>query len=249
LDELSRQRYLRQLIIPGFGEEAQRKLSDATVFIAGAGGLGSSAALYLAAAGVGCLRICDDDVVELSNLNRQILHNESRLGRNKADSAAETLRELNPSIRIEPLAVRITPENIGELAGRALFLVDCLDNVATRYILNRFAWKKGLPLVHGGINGMAGQVTVLVPGKTPCMQCLFPEEPPRGTIPVLGAAPGVIGSLLAMETIKMITGFGEPLLGRLFFWDGMTQEARTIAWKGIPDCPVCGGGPPGPMKP
>ena len=217
-DEL--ERYQRQMMIDGWGEVGQKKLKGATVFVAGAGGLGSPVAIYLAVAGVGHLRVCDSDVSELSNLNRQILHDASRLGRNKASSAGETLRTMNPTVCVTPLSARIEPTNVDELVGDAAIMVDCLDNFGARYLLNDVAVRRGIPLVHGAVSGLDGRLAFFNPPRTPCLRCVVPEPPPRQVFPVLGATPGVIGSLQALETLKFLTGVGELLLGELLAWDG-----------------------------
>lgn len=238
-EALGAERYQRQILIEGLGESGQRKLREATVFIAGAGGLGSPAAYYLAAAGVGRIRIGDSDRVELSNLNRQILHSEERIGTPKALSAARTLQGFNSAITVEGIETRITAETAAELFSGADIILDCLDNVETRYILNRYARDTGTPIVHGGINGLAGQMTLIIPGKTPCLGCLFPFAPAKMTIPVLGAAAGVIGSLQAIEAVKYLTGTGRTAENRLIFFDGSDGGFETIPMERNPRCPHC----------
>jgi len=179
LTEEENQRYHRQIILPGWGEEGQEKVEEAVVFIAGAGGLGSPVAIYLAAAGVGRIRICDHSEPELSNLNRQILHTDSDIGKKKAISAQETLREINPHVQVEPLPVFIERENIDILVGDAGIIIDCMDNFPTRHVLNECAVRKGIPFVHGGVIGMCGQITFIHTPQTPCLKCIFPGSPPR----------------------------------------------------------------------
>jgi molybdopterin-synthase adenylyltransferase len=241
IHEKNSQRYLRQLIIPGWGDETQEKLAAATVLVAGAGGLGGPAALYLAAAGLGKIRIVDSDKVELSNLNRQILHDESSLGRDKTASASERLAGLNSSILIEPLCRRITDETIAELTEGVDVIVDCLDSFASRMVLNRQAVKSRIPLVHAGIAGTGGQLTVFAPAESGCLACLFPEKvaDSEGPLPVLGATAGVLGSLEAMEAIKLVSGLGDPLVGRLLLFDGFSGDFREVHLEKNPRCPVC----------
>jgi molybdopterin-synthase adenylyltransferase len=233
-------RYGRQLILEDFGEEAQEKLKKSTVFIAGMGGLGSPAALYLAAAGVGNIKICDNDVIELSNLNRQIIHNTNRIDMLKAESAKKNLTSLNPTINIEAYTESISTESIEKLANQTILIIDCLDNIETRYIINEFALGNNIPIVHGGVRGLAGQASLIVPGKTPCLKCIFPVKPEKSTIPVLGATAGVIGSIQAMEAIKFLTGMPGSLENTLLLYDGSTQNFERISIIKDPDCEACG---------
>jgi len=240
LTEEENQRYHRQIILPGWGEEGQEKVKEAVVFIAGAGGLGSPVAIYLAAAGVGRIRICDHSEPELSNLNRQILHTDRDIGKKKAISAQETLREINPHVQVEPLPVFIERENIDILVGDAQIIIDCMDNFPTRHVLNECAVRKGIPFVHGGVIGMCGQITFIHTPQTPCLKCIFPGSPPREVFPIVGATPGVIGTLQAVEALKFITGIGENLKGRLLIWDGERMVFQEIVINKYPNCPVCG---------
>jgi len=233
-------RYNRQILLNGWGTEGQRKIKNSTVFIAGAGGLGSPVAMYLTAAGVGEIRICDDDTVELSNLNRQILHSDSRIGQSKALSAEKTLRELNPSLSFHCFPERLAENNAEQIIGQPDIIVDCLDNYPTRYLLNSYCLSRKIPLVHGAIWGLIGQITFISPPETPCLQCIIPEAPPKEVFPVLGATPGVIGSLEAMETLKYLTEIGELLKGRLLLFDGENMSVEVIKVNHRPDCPVCG---------
>ena len=233
-----RKRYARQILT--FGEEGQERLKSASVLVAGAGGLGTVISLYLAAAGIGHLRIIDCDVVEPSNLNRQILHWSGDIGRPKTASVADKLAALNPLIRIEAIIARITEESIEGMARGCDLIVDAMDNVPTRHLLNRAAVAQKIPFVHGAVRGFFGQATTVIPGKGPCLRCFFPESSPREVFPIVGAACGVIGSIEVAETIKLLTGKGEPLAGKLFIWDGLSGAAETIAIERNPSCPVCG---------
>jgi adenylyltransferase/sulfurtransferase len=236
-----RERYHRHMMIAGWGEAGQEKVKSARAFVAGAGGLGSPTAMYLAVAGVGRLAICDCDSPELSNLNRQILHNDSRIGMNKAESAKLTLEQLNPSIGIEALTVRIEAGNVDELVGDADIIVDCMDNFPTRYVLNECAIRKGIPMVHASVWGLEGRLTFIQVPETPCLRCLFPSAPEPEVFPVLGATPGVIGCLEAIEALKYLTGIGEIMKGKLLVWDGTDMEFTTYPIAKDPACPVCGG--------
>lgn len=240
LTDEERKRYHRQIL--WFGEEGQQKLKEARVLIVGAGGLGSVIASYLAAAGVGALRIADCDTVEESNLNRQILHWSGDLGRPKPASAAQKLAALNPLIRIEEIPERVEADRIADLAAGSDLIVDALDNFATRRLLNRAALKRGIPLVHGAVRGLYGQATTLVPGQGPCLTCLFPSSPAPEIFPIVGATCGVIGSVEATEAVKLLTGRGEPLIGRLLVWDGLRACADVVAVERNPACPDCGHG-------
>ena len=234
-----RQRYNRQMILPSWGDEAQAALKESCVFIAGAGGLGSPVALYLVAAGVGNLRICDAGKVELSNLNRQILHTEDRIGKNKALSAVETLQAVNHAVQVIPLTDTLTADNVASLVGEARLMVDCLDNFQTRYILNDHAVKAGLPLVHAGVNGFCGQIAFIHPPQTACLTCLVAEAPPPETFPILGATAGAVGCLEALEALKYLTGTGELLKRRLLFFDGEIMQVQEGRFDKDPECRVC----------
>jgi len=242
LSDEDKERYHRHMMISGWGEKGQERVKSARVFVAGAGGLGSPTAMYLAVAGVGRLAICDCDSPELSNLNRQILHNDSRIGMNKAESAKLTLSALNPAIEVEPISTRIEAENVDELVGEAEIIVDCMDNFPTRYMLNECALRKGIPFVHASVWGLEGKLTFIHAPETPCLRCIFPSPPPPEVFPVLGATPGVIGCLEAIETLKYLTGVGETMKGRLLVWDGVEMEFTSYPLRKDPNCPVCGGG-------
>lgn len=233
-------RYNRQIMIDGWGEEGQKKLKNSIVFIAGAGGLGSPASIYLAVAGVGKIIICDFDSVEITNLNRQILHSYTRIGINKALSAKITLTGFNPDVEVIPVAEKITEANAFELVGDSHIILDCMDNLETRYILNEVAIKKCIPLVFGAIYGIQGMLSFIQPPETPCLKCLFPEAPPKETFPVVGTTPGVVGTLQALEAIKYILGIGKLLKDKLLVWDGMSGDFKTFKTQKDPLCFVCG---------
>jgi adenylyltransferase/sulfurtransferase len=240
LSDGDRKRYHRQMLIGGWGDEGQRRLKSARVFVAGAGGLGSPVSMYLAVAGVGHIRLCDFDSPELSNLNRQILHNDSRIGVNKAVSGKMTLEQLNPSIEIEAITARIDENTVDELVGECDIIADCMDNFPTRYILNECAIRKGIPFVHASIWGLEGKLTFIHSPETPCLKCIFPGAPPPEVFPVLGATPGVIGCLEAMEVIKFLAGVGENLKGRLLVWCGDDMEFCVYPVAKNPSCAACG---------
>jgi molybdopterin/thiamine biosynthesis adenylyltransferase/rhodanese-related sulfurtransferase len=252
MSERERERYSRHFRVPGVGEVGQRRLLDSRVLIVGAGGLGSPAALYLAAAGIGRLRVVDFDVVDRSNLQRQILHADDRVGQAKVDSAARTLSALNPSIEIEPLRVRLAPDNVETLLRGCDVVLDGTDNFATRYLVNDACVRLGIPNVHGAIHRFEGQVSTFWPAcptrRGPCYRCLFPAPPPPELAPncaeagVLGVLPGVIGTLQAVETIKLILGIGEPLVGRMLWYDALA--ARFLEFEQAPDpqCSLCAEG-------
>lgn len=232
------ERYKRQILL--FGEEGQEKLKKANIVIAGAGGLGSPVSIYLAVAGVGTLTVVDRDVVDRSNLNRQILHRDIDIGRKKVESAQEKLEALNPDIRLNVIDTTIDESNCARLVGNADGIVDAMDNYPTRYLLNEVALSKNIPLFHGAIRGFHGQATTIVPGKTACLRCIFPCAPPQEVFPVVGATPGIIGTIQANEVIKYLVGIGDLLENRLLIWDGMTSRAEEISFSKNPACPTCG---------
>jgi adenylyltransferase/sulfurtransferase len=236
-NKIVEERYKRQ--IPLIGREEQKNLSDATVFIAGAGGLGSPVATYLALAGIGELIIADDDVVQLSNLNRQFLHATKDVGSLKAYSAANTLSALNPDVTISAIPKRITAETISEIVHDAAVIVDATDNFETRYLLNKTAVDLQIPFIHGAVEGFSGQMTTIIPGSSPCFSCIFPHSPPQQSTPVIGATAGVIGSLQAMEVIKYLTGKGDLLTGRLLIWDGLSGRCDYLNVAKRSTCTVC----------
>ena len=233
------ERYSRQISFPHWGKAGQETLQHSTVCVAGAGGLGSAVALYLAAAGVGHLRICDSDVVELSNLNRQILHTAPKIGVLKAKSARQTLHELNPTIQIDVFPIRMTLETVEEVVGASQIIVDCLDNFPSRRILNRYAATKQIPFLYAGVQGMEGMVSMFHPPETPCLECIFPNDPESTPPPVIGAIPGLVGSIQALETLKYLLGIGELLTGKLLIVDGMRMTFQPIQIEPNPECPIC----------
>ena len=240
-------RYARHIILPGIGGDGQRKLNQARVLVIGAGGLGSPAAMYLAAAGVGTIGLVDFDRVELSNLQRQLLHDTDDVGRPKVDSARDRLNELNPNVEVVPHRVLLSSENAFEVLGPYDVVVDGTDNFPVRYLVNDACQMLGTPLVYGSIYQWEGQATVFLPGQqTPCYRCLFPEPPPPGTVPscaeggVFGVLPGIIGSIQAVEAIKLVLGVGETLAGTLVLYDAMRNEFTSVKLRWDPDCPVCG---------
>lgn len=215
-------------------------LGEKTVFVAGAGGLGSPVISYLAAAGVGTLRICDADRVERSNLNRQILYTQDVLGEPKAQSALAQMSRLNPEVNVKAFDVRLEAENAAKLIGQADILMDCLDNYESRLVLNQFAVKNSIPLVHAGVQAMHGQLTVIHTPETPCLRCLLPKKTEEiSPKPIVGAAAGVVGSLQALEAIKYLTGIGTTLKGRLLMWDGMQMNSQIVPIKRRDNCPIC----------
>jgi adenylyltransferase/sulfurtransferase len=238
LSERERERYKRQMLL--FGDAGQERLKKAHIFIAGAGGLGSPVALYLAVAGIGTLTVMDKDVVDQSNLNRQILHYDRDIGRKKTASAEEKLEAANPDITVKVIDGTIDGSNVFRFVGDADGIVDAMDNYPTRYILNDVAIKKGIPLFHGGIRGFYGQATTIIPHKTACLRCIFPHAPPQEVFPVVGVTPGLIAMVQVTEVLKYLLGSGELLTNRLFIWDGMQAHADEIALERNPHCAACG---------
>jgi molybdopterin-synthase adenylyltransferase len=238
LTDRERERYERQIRIPGWDESGQEKLKKARVAVVGAGGLGSAVLTCLAAAGVGELRVIDGDRVQPGNLNRQVLHGTGDVGRNKVDSARDRLLALNPEIRVEPVAERIHEGNVFDLLC-GLPVVDALDDLEARLLVNRAAQKSGFPLFHGAVYGLEGRATTIVPGETACMQCLYRQVVP-GTVPVAGVTPAVIGSVQAAEVLKYLLGLGDLLCNRLLIYDGLGSRFREVRLKKDPQCPACG---------
>ncbi len=236
-----KERYERQIRISELGREGQLKLKKARVTIAGAGGLGCPSSIYLAAAGVGQITVVDEGKVELSNLNRQIGHWSSDLEKFKTISLAEKARRLNPNVRLKASTEGIEPETVSGLVSSSTVVLDCLDNWETRFVLNQACVENRIPLVHAGIHSLYGQITTILPGKGPCLRCILPETPPlEDKIPVLGITAGVLGLLEALEAIKIITGIGEPLVGRILYFDGETSSFYEIKVNRREDCPICG---------
>jgi molybdopterin/thiamine biosynthesis adenylyltransferase/rhodanese-related sulfurtransferase len=247
LSDVQKQRYSRHLLIPEVGIEGQQKLLDAKVLLIGAGGLGSPAALYLAAAGVGTLGIVDDDEVDLTNLQRQVIHNSERIGEPKVESARQTIAALNPDVDVKPYQTRLNADNVMDLIRDYDVIVDGADNFPTRYLLNDAAVRERKPVVHASILGFDGQLTVFVPYEGPCYRCLYPQPPPADLAPscgangVLGVLPGIMGLLQANEAIKLIIGKGEPLVGRLLLFEALsTQFTELKVRRDAENCPVCG---------
>ena len=233
-------RYNRQIIYPDFGEEGQKKLRQASVLVVGAGGLGSPVSIYLACAGIGRIILVDCECVEISNLNRQILHWEEDIGEKKVVSGTWKLRSLNSAVDVTPLVTKVTTDNATELLDGVDLVMDCLDNMETRFILNEACFRKGVPLIHGGLRGLMGEVTTLIPGQTPCLECLFPRNAERTEpFPVFGATGALVASLQVMEAIKLLAGFGQLLTGRMLYVDGSKMEFRSIQMKQNPQCRVC----------
>jgi adenylyltransferase/sulfurtransferase len=234
------ERYDRQMMIDEIGEEGQEKLHDASVVIAGAGGLGSPIAIYLAAAGVGTIRLIDHDRVDLSNLNRQVLHWEKDVGRKKVESAKEKLKSLNGHVAIEAREETIHEANVSALLDGFDVVVDAMDNLSTRYILNRAAIEKMIPFVHGAVSGFEGRVMTIIPGNTACLRCMYRGPVPPSKFPVVGVAPGIIGVIQATEVIKYIVGAGVLLTNRLLIYDGLQMEFTQFKVKRNPNCEHCG---------
>jgi molybdopterin/thiamine biosynthesis adenylyltransferase/rhodanese-related sulfurtransferase len=240
-----RARYSRHLLLPEVGPEGQQKLLDAKVLLLGAGGLGSPAALYLAAAGVGTLGIVDDDAVDVSNLQRQVIHSSDRIGVSKVDSAEQTIGALNPDVKVDKYPVRMGPENIIEILRGYDIVVDGLDNFPTRYLLNDASVRLQIPVVSAAILGFEGQLSVFKPYDGPCYRCLFPVPPPAELAPscgangVLGVLPGTMGLLQATEVIKLILGEGDPLIGRLLMYDALAASFTEVKVRRDPQCPIC----------
>ena len=250
LEPSKRKRYSRLLLIPEVGESGQLKLLGGRILLVGAGGLGSPASLYLAAAGVGRLGLVDADVVDETNLQRQIVHSTQSLGEPKVDSARRTLEALNPDVEVKTYRERLTSENIDRILGEGWdVIVDGADNFPTRYLVNDASVWHGVPVVHGSIFRFEGQVTVFKPGEGPCYRCLFPQPPPPELAPscaeggVLGVLPGIIGSLQANEALKLVLGIGESLVGRLLLFDALEASLTEVALGRDPACPVCGDNP------
>lgn len=239
-------RYARHLSLPQFGVAGQTRLQESSVLIVGAGGLGCPAALYLAAAGVGRLGIIDDDQVDLTNLQRQILHRTADIGRAKTASAEEALNAHNPDTQVVPIAARFDEQNARPLLRDYDLVLDAADNFPTRYLVNDAAVLEGKPVVHGSVYLYEGQVTIFNPPHGPCYRCMFPQPPAPGSVPscaeagVLGVLPGVIGMLQATEAIKLLTGLGAPLIGRILSYDALAMSFQTLKLKRQPSCPLCG---------
>ncbi len=241
LDHREPARYDRQLVMPGWGEEGQARLGSSAVFVAGLGGLGCPASVYLAAAGVGRLVVCDADAVERSNLNRQSLYTDTDLGHAKAGIAAGRLHAVNPTIEVVPISLEIDRENAGELITGADVVVDCLDNVETRVALSRAAMRAEIPLVHAAVSELTGYLSVFDPPRTPCFECFLSHKPASVEPAIPGCTAGVMGSLQAMEVLKLILGIGHPLAGRLLIVEGVAPSFEVVELTRDPNCRVCSG--------
>ncbi len=243
-----RRRYARHLDLPGFGAHAQERLRSGRVLVVGCGGLGSPALYYLAAAGVGLLGLVDSDLVEISNLQRQILHSTPDIGRPKIDSAVARLRALNPHVRLSPHPIRLDAHNARDLFAPYDIILDCTDNFASKYLISDTCVAMKKPFVHAGLSGFCGQLLTVLPGKTACLRCLFPVPPPISvpesapTAGPLGAVPGVIGSLQALEALKFLAGVGALLTDTLLTFDGLEAEFKPLHAQRDPACPACGAG-------
>ncbi len=239
-------RYARQVSLDGVGEEGQARLRSSRVLIVGAGGLGSPAAFYLAAAGVGVIGIVDADSVELENLQRQILHSTPRIGQTKTASTKKTLLDLNPDVDVTEHSLRLSPANAVDLVLGYDLAIDACDNFPTRYALNAACVKAERPLIHAGVLAFRGQMTVILPHRGPCFQCIFPEPPDETTLSttsdvgILGSVAGTLGTLSATEAIKILLGLGKPLVGRMLTYDGLEGTFRTARIHRNPECPICG---------
>jgi len=235
-----RERYDRQIMIKEIGQKGQERLKRSRVVIAGAGGLGSPIALYLTAAGIGMIRVIDHDQVELSNLNRQILHWEEDIGRKKVDTARTKLRTLNSAVEIEAIDETITEANVSQLVDGCDAIVDAMDNLPTRYILNRCAIEKNIPFFHGAVNGFEGRAMTIIPRETACLRCMYRGPVPKEKFPVIGVAPAVIGSIQATEVIKYLIGIGKLLTNRLLIYDGLKVAFNEFTVNKNPNCDHCG---------
>lgn len=237
-DELAR--YDRQIIMEGIGEAGQEKLKQAKVVIAGGGGLGAPASIYLAVAGVGTIRIIDHDRVILSNLNRQVLHWDEDIDRKKVDSATEKLKRLNPQINLEAVEELMTEANIAQLVAGFDLIVDGTDNLPTRYLLNKVAIENNIPFFHGAVYGFEGRAMTIIPGKSACLRCVYRGVIPEERLPVIGVTPAVIGCIQATEVIKYIVGIGKLLSDRLLVYDGLSMQFTELLVKKDPNCEHCG---------
>jgi len=243
LSERQRKRYARQLSMSCMGEAGQERLLEGTVAVVGLGGLGTAASLYLAAAGVGRLILVDEDTVELSNLNRQVLYSDEDIGHPKVERAADVLTRLNPDVEVTCQQKHLREDNAGELLCDADILLDCLDSFAARYTLNRAALQLGRPLVHGAVSELHGQVMTVKPGRGACLRCVFPRSPGEQRTPVLGSVAGTIGTVQATEAVKILAGITPSLVDVLFVYDAGCRDADHIAVERNPACSACGGLP------
>ncbi|MCL2539196.1 MAG: HesA/MoeB/ThiF family protein [Oscillospiraceae bacterium] len=234
------ERYDRQLLIPEIGVTGQKKLLDSSILVVGAGGLGSPVLFYLAAAGVGKIHIIDHDVVSLSNLNRQILYSDAEIGKDKAFIAVQKIKNVNPSIAVSGQTVKVTSLNASEITTGYDCIVPCLDSIETRKVINRAAVKHGIPYVEGAVSAFHGSLMTVIPGLTPCYECIFTHvAQPESPIPVLGAMAGLVGSMMALAVVRLLLHIADPSAGALVFIDGKTYENTVLPIARDPNCPVC----------
>lgn len=233
-------RYDRQIMIPEIGREGQERLKGAKIFIAGAGGLGSPVSIYLAAAGIGRIKIADHDTIELNNLNRQILHWNEDIGKKKVDSARDKISRLNPNTKLEITNQTIDERNVSQMVDGFDAIVDAMDNFQTRYILNKAAINKNIPFFHGAVRGFEGRVMTIIPGKTACLRCMYHGTPPEERSPVIGVTPAIIACIQATEVIKYLIGTGDLLADRLLIYDGIGMVFREFKIRKNPECDHCG---------
>ena len=233
------ERYNRQIMIRGLGEEGQEKLKKARVVVAGSGGLGAAASIYLVAAGIGTLRIIDHDSVELSNLNRQVLHWAADIGQRKVNSASEKLRKLNPEVAVEAVCEEITEANVAQLVSGFDLIVDAMDNLPTRYLLNKVALDERMPFFHGAVHGFEGRVMTIIPGKTACLRCVYRGFIPEERVPVIGVTPAIIGCIQVTEVVKYVVGIGRLLTGILLVYDGLNMKFTELRVTKDPGCEHC----------
>ena len=240
LTKTERERYERQIMLEEIGEEGQERLKRSRLFVAGAGGLGSPVCIYLTAAGAGLIRVVDHDRVDLSNLNRQVLYWHEDVGKGKVDAAADKLKNLNPDVTLEAIPETITEGNVSKLVAGFDVIVDAMDNLPTRYLLNKAAMDNNIPFFHGAVNGFEGRAMTVIPGKTACLRCMYRGPIPVEKFPVIGVAPAVIGSIQATEVIKYILGIGELLTNRLLIYNGLNLKFTEFKIKKNPTCEHCG---------
>ncbi|MBN1804799.1 MAG: molybdopterin-synthase adenylyltransferase MoeB [Sedimentisphaerales bacterium] len=249
LTEKQTERYNRNIILEQVGGAGQEKLLNSRVLIIGTGGLGSAAGLYLAAAGVGTIGIVDSDKVDLTNLQRQIIHHTNDIGTEKTESAEKTIRAINPDVNVKTYQIKIAANNISDIIHDYDFIIDCTDNFSAKFLINDACYFEKIPFSHAGVLGFAGQLITVLPGETTCYRCIFNAPPPANTVPscsqvgVLGAVAGVIGSLQATEAIKFLLGIGKLLTGTLLTYDALEMDFRSIRINRNPDCPLCGKNP------
>lgn len=238
------ERYRRQMMLAGFGLEAQRRLKASTVLVCGIGGLGGTAALYLAVAGIGKLVFAHYGDLTLSNMNRQILMTHGWIGKNRSTCARLTIQRINPDVRVETVSERVSEANVDRMLDGAHAALDARPNFHERRVLNAACVSRGIPMIEAAMNGMEAYLTTFVPGRTPCLSCLYPEDPDWAELgfPVLGAVSGSLGCLMAIEAVKVLTGFGKPLLNRMLVYDTSDMTFRKVKIGRDPACPVCGGG-------